>query len=152
MRCAMDDQASLSKRQTPGKTPREPTPRHLTFDETSNSMRDNEVMTELSNQVGQLALDLQKMRDDMKKWDKKNTNITSEDTSDRSRLIIKASDMKASGGDASNAPGETICLPSGAKVTPKFMKSALQGEFILQFKNTYQSTSLLQLERGTVLQ
>ena len=43
---------------------------------------------------------------------------------------ISPSDMRAAGGEASNAPGETICLPSGAKVTPKLMKAARQGEFV----------------------
>jgi hypothetical protein len=109
---------------------RTPSKRALDFDRVSESSNSgNEaVLRELTNQLGQMSINMQHMQEEWKEMKNERRLDDREDSNPRGiKKAVMASDIstsKASAGD------EFVCLPSGAKVTQKNLKLARSGEFV----------------------
>jgi hypothetical protein len=131
-RCSMD---AIS-----GQTPRSPrTPHQPSFGEDGHATPNmpatpdtTVVLTEMANQIGLLSANMQHMQDGMDKLqsdmgDRAQASAAVGSTgSSSTKTEVKAADFLAAGKDADNF----VCLPSGAKVSQKVLKSARNREFI----------------------
>jgi hypothetical protein len=98
---------------------------------TDTSGANTSALNELANQMGKLTVHLQKIDTDLQnvKTDVQNVKAGPSDAGG-SLHRTRASDYMATGGVLAGQPEAHVCLPSGAKVSPRTIAHAKHGEYV----------------------